>query len=214
MGKRIAVKICGLTEEAGIEAAVEAGADFLGVVFFESSPRYVTFDRAAELLQFVPKKVERVGLFVDPTNEMLDMAMNHVRLDYFQLHGQESPERVEAIRLEYGMPVIKAISIAGPGDLVAARTYADVADRLLFDAKPPAEATRPGGNALAFDWTLLHGQRWKCPWFLAGGLTPDNVAIAIEASGAGAVDVSSGVESAPGVKDPVLVTRFIKAAKG
>ena len=214
MAKRVAVKICGVADGTGVDAVVDAGADFIGVVFFEKSPRYVDFGRAAELLEFVPRKIARVGLFVDPSDALLDRAMNHVRLDYLQLHGHETPERVEAIRLEFGLPVIKAVGVSGPADIDAARTYAEIADRLLFDAKPPADATRPGGNALAFDWTLLKGLKLPCPWFLAGGLTPDNVAEAIALSGAKAVDVSSGVESSPGVKDPALVARFVKAAKG
>jgi phosphoribosylanthranilate isomerase len=214
MARRIAVKICGLTDSTAVHAAVDAGADFLGIVFFDRSPRFVEFTRAAELLEFVPKKIGRVGLFVDPTDTVLDSAMNHVRLDYFQLHGTESPDRIEAIRLEYGMPVIKALGVGCSADLDAAEAYAGVADRLLFDAKPPADASRPGGNAQSFDWTLLAGRKWPCPWFLAGGLTADTVADAIAASGARAVDVSSSVESSPGVKDPEQIARFIKAAKG
>jgi len=205
------IKICGLTDPAAAEWAAEQGASFLGVVFAKS-PRQVGLPRAAEIFEFVPAKAAKVGLFVDPTDDQLAEAMNQVRLDYFQLHGGESAERVEAIRLEFGMPVIKAVGIASSADLAAAKAYDEIADMLLFDAKPSAD--RAGGNGAAFDWALLSGAKFKSPWFLAGGLTPDNVAGAIAKSGAKLVDVSSGVESAPGVKDPDLVARFIEAAKG
>ncbi|MDR3440355.1 phosphoribosylanthranilate isomerase [Telmatospirillum sp.] len=213
MTTAVKVKICGLTDEDVVEAAMEAGADFLGVVFFEKSPRHVDVERAAEILQWVPEEIARVGLFVDPDDALLTRVMNNVRLDFFQLHGQETPERVEAIRQEFGMPVIKAVGISTAADLDAALAYQDVADWLLFDAKPSAEAAHPGGNAVAFDWSLLKNRQWSCPWLLAGGLTPDTVAEAIRLSGALAVDVSSGVERAPGVKDADLIARFISNAK-
>ena len=204
-------KICGLTDPAAAEWAAEQGAAFLGVVFAKS-PRQVTFQHAAEIFEFVPEKTKRVGLFVDPSDDLLNEAMNHVRLDYFQLHGAETPERVEAIRLEFGMPVIKAVGIGSAADLEAAQAYDEIADMLLFDAKP-ADASRAGGHGVAFDWSLLKGAKFKSSWFLAGGLTPDNVADAIAKSGAKYVDVSSGVESKPGAKDADLVARFIEAAK-
>lgn len=213
MSNTVEVKICGLTDGDAVDAALEAGADFVGVVFFEKSPRHVGLLEAAEILQWVPEEVRRVGLMVDPDDALLARVMNNVRLDVFQLHGSESPERVEAIRQEFGMPVIKALGISTAADLDAAKAYDGVADWLLFDARPPAGADRPGGNAAAFDWSLLKGRNWTSPWFLAGGLTPDNVAQAIALSGAGAVDVSSGVESAPGVKDEDLIARFIAEAK-
>ncbi|MTJ84167.1 MAG: phosphoribosylanthranilate isomerase [Telmatospirillum sp.] len=209
----VRVKICGLTDEDAVEAAMEAGADYLGVVFFEASPRAIDVERAAEILQWVPEEIARVGLFVDPDDRLLNHVMNNVRLDYFQLHGQETPARVEAVRLEFGMPVIKALPVSSAADLDAARAYQDIADALLFDARPPEGAARPGGNARAFDWTLLKGRRWPCPWFLAGGLTPETVGDAIAQSGARAVDVSSGVESAPGVKDALRIAQFIANAK-
>jgi phosphoribosylanthranilate isomerase len=210
----VKIKICGLTDEEAVDAAVEAGADFVGVVFFEKSPRHVTIEWAAEILSFVPEEVARVGLFVDADDRFLDEAMNNLRLDLFQFHGSETPERVETVRQEYGMPVMKALQIATAADLDAAQAYAEVADWLLFDAKPPAGAVLPGGNAQSFDWTLLKGRKWACPWMLAGGLTADNVAEAIKASGAKAVDVSSGVESAPGIKDAEKIARFIQAVRG
>ena len=211
---KVKVKICGLTDPAAAEWAAEQGANYLGVVFFPPSPRAVSFARAAEIFEFVPAKTERVGLFVDPTDALLEQAMNQVRLDHLQLHGAETPERVEQIRLEFGMPVIKGIGIATAADLEAARAYDGIADMLLLDAKAPAGANRPGGHGAAFDWALLAGVKFKSPWFLAGGLTADTVAGAIARSGARLVDVATGVETSPGIKDPDLVARFIANAKG
>jgi phosphoribosylanthranilate isomerase len=211
---KVQVKICGLTDPKAVAAAVEGGADLVGVVFFARSPRYVTPERAAELLDPVPRKIKRVGLFVDADDTLLDQVLTRVRLDMLQLHSKETPARVEAVRKAFGLPVMKAIGISTEADFETAKPYLDVADRLMFDAKPPAGATRPGGNAVAFDWTLLAGKKWNLPWILAGGLTPRNVVGAIRKSGAKAVDVSSGVEKAPGVKDPAKIKRFIAAAKG
>ena len=210
----VKVKICGLTSAKAVATAVDAGADLVGVVFFPKSPRAVTPARAATLLAPAPRRVLRVGLFVDPDDELLDNVLTHVRLDLLQLHGNESPELAAAIGRAWGLPVMKAVGVSSAADLDAARDYEGAVDRLMFDAKPPKGATRPGGNARAFDWTLLAGRKWKVPWMLAGGLTAANVARAIRLSGARAVDVSSGVESAPGVKDPAKIRRFIKAAKG
>lgn len=214
MAKPVLVKICGLTEDEGLDAAIDAGADFLGLVFFPRSPRFITPPDAGELFQYLPEEMKVVGLFVDPSFEDIEQVLNAVRLDMIQLHGHETPERVEEIRLEFGHPVMKALPVATAADLDAAMAYAEVADWLLFDAKPPPDADRPGGNAASFDWTLLAGRSWPCPWMLAGGLTPDTVAEAIRISGATAVDVSSGVERVPGIKDPELIERFIRAAKG
>jgi phosphoribosylanthranilate isomerase len=208
------VKICGLTDPAHAEDAADLGASFVGAVFFEKSPRAVSFQRAAEIFEFIPAKVSKVGLFVDPTDFLLADAMNNLRLDYLQLHGSESAERVEQIRLEFGMPVIKAVQISSAADLDAAKIYDGVADILLFDAKAPSGSDRPGGNGVTFDWSLLKASRWQSPWFLAGGLTPETVEQAIVASGAKMVDVSSGVESAPGMKDFDKMAAFIAAAKG
>ncbi|SEH26982.1 phosphoribosylanthranilate isomerase [Magnetospirillum fulvum] len=210
----VEVKICGITDEDAMEAAIEAGADHVGLVFYPKSPRAVTPERATELLSYLERPVSRVGLLVDPDDALLDAVIGGVRLDLLQLHGNESPERVEAIRLEYGVPVMKMIPIAGPDDLAAADSYLGVADRLLFDARPPKGSSLPGGNAVSFDWSVLTGRRWPLQWFLAGGLTPTNVAEAIRISGAKAVDVSSGVETAPGVKSPELIRAFIAAARG
>ena len=209
----VEVKICGINDEDSMDAAIEAGADYVGLVFFPPSPRAVTPDRAAELVEFAPGDVSKVGLFVDPDDATLDQVLTRVRLDLLQLHGHESPERIEAIRLEYGLPVMKVISVASVEDLAAAEPYLAVTDRLLFDAKPPKGAVLPGGNAVSFDWSILTGRKWGVPWMLAGGLTPANVAEAVRISGASAVDVSSGVESAPGVKDADKIRAFIQAVR-
>jgi phosphoribosylanthranilate isomerase len=210
----VEIKICGITDEESMDAAIEAGADYVGLVFYPPSPRAVTAERAAELVEFTPGEVTKVGLFVDPDDATLNHVLTQVRLDLLQLHGAETPERIEAIRLEYGLPVMKVLSVASIDDLLAAEPFLAVADRLLFDAKPPKGATLPGGNAVSFDWTILKGRSWGLPWMLAGGLTPDNVAEAVRVSGARAVDVSSGVESAPGIKDPERIRAFIRAARG
>lgn len=214
MTAKTKVKICGLTDEDAVEAAVNAGADFLGVVFFPDSPRAVSIERAQQILEFVPEGVHRVGLFVDADNAFLDRVMNHLRLDLFQFHGKETPERIESVRQEYGMPVMKALGIQSAADIDAASEFAKVADWLLLDAKAPADALRPGGNAAPFDWSLLAGRHLQVPWMLAGGLTADNVADAIRVSEARAVDVSSGVETSPGCKDAAKIAAFIRAAKG
>jgi phosphoribosylanthranilate isomerase len=207
----VEVKICGITDEEAMDVAIEAEADYVGLVFYPPSPRAVTPERAAELVEFTPGEITKVGLFVDPDDSWLETVLTQVRLDLLQLHGNETPERIEAIRLEYGIPVMKVISIASADDLAAAEPFLAVTDRLLFDAKPPKGATLPGGNATSFDWTILQGRKWGVPWMLAGGLTPANVAEAIRISGAVAVDVSSGVESAPGVKDAEKIRAFIDA---
>ncbi len=213
----VEIKICGLTEVEAVDAAVAAGAHWLGAVFFPSSPRAVDAAWAAELFDALPDEVGTVGLFVDPDDSLLDQVLTHVRLDLIQLHGHETPARVETIRLEFGVPVMKAVGIAGPTDLEVARGYADHADRLLLDAKPPPGASRPGGNATAFNWSVLAGWTAPLPWMLAGGLTPETVGAAIRATGAPGVDVSSGVERDRGVKDPALIDRFcaaVRAAEG
>ncbi len=210
----IQVKICGLNDPKAVAAAVDGGADFVGVVFFAKSPRAVTPEHAAALLEAVPRRIKRVGLFVEPDDRLLDQVLTRVRLDILQFHGKETPERVEAARHGWGLPVMKAIGISTAADFETAVRYLEVADRLMFDAKPPPGADRPGGNARAFDWTLLAGRKWPLPWMLAGGLNARNVAGAIKRSGTRAVDVSSGVETSPGVKDPKKILRFIKAAKG
>ncbi|MQX35924.1 phosphoribosylanthranilate isomerase [Roseospira navarrensis] len=211
--KRVEIKICGLTDVDAVDAAVAAGADWLGAVFFPPSPRAVTAEDAAELFDALPETVGTVGLFVDPDDALLDHVLHHVRLDLIQVHGRETPERIDSIRLDFGLPVMKVLGVSTAADLEAARAYVDHADRLLLDAKPPAGADRPGGHAVPFDWSILAGWRAPLPWMLAGGLTPETVAEAIRATGAPGVDVSSGVERSKGIKDPALIDRFCAAVR-
>jgi phosphoribosylanthranilate isomerase len=209
----IRVKICGLAEPGGVAAALEAGADALGFVFFARSPRVVAPERAAALSAPAAGVARRVGLFVDAPDDLIASVLAACTLDALQLHGAEPPARVAEIRARFGLPVIKALGIAAAEDLAAARVYAGAADALLLDARPPPGADRPGGHARAFDWSLVAGIRFPVPWLLAGGLTPENVAQALAATGAPGVDVSSGVESSPGVKDPAKVLAFVAAAR-
>ncbi len=212
----IEVKICGVTAPEGLRAAVEAGAEYVGLNFYPPSPRSVTPDQAAALAAAAPPRLCKVGLFVDVDDETIAKTLASVGLDLLQLHGQESPARVAEIKARFGLQVMKTIKIVGAEDVAAAEAYFRVADRLLFDAKPPKEMTGalPGGNALAFDWQLLAGKTWPIPWMLAGGLEPGNVAEALRISGARAVDVSSGVEDRPGLKNPDKIHAFVAAAKG
>lgn len=206
------VKICGLRRPEHIEAAADAGARYVGLVFFPKSPRAVSVDEAARLASHVPVGVASVGLFVDPDDDLLDEVLGKVPLDIIQLHGSESPDRVARIKSLTGLPVMKAVGLSDPSDLPALTDYGLVADMLLVDAKPPRDADLPGGNGLSFDWRLLVGRKWLRPWMLAGGLTAQNVAEAVRLTGAPAVDVSSGVETEPGVKDEALIRAFISAA--
>ena len=207
------VKICGLSRASDVAAAAGAGARWLGFVFFPKSPRHVSTAQAAALAMDVPVGLMRVGLFVDPDDALLDATLAQVPLDMIQLHGKESPARVAGVKSRTGLPVMKAIGVAGPEDLGAIWDYGLVADQLLIDAKPLKDSVLPGGNGLAFDWRLLVGRRFLKPWMLAGGLTPANVAEAVRLTRAPAVDVSSGVESAPGIKDAGLIRDFIAAAQ-
>lgn len=213
MSTDIAVKICGLSDPHMVAAAANAGARYVGFVFFDKSPRHLEIAKAASLAADVPFGVAKVALVVNADNAALDAICDAVPLDMLQLHGSESPARVGEIKARYGLPVMKAVGVAGESDLPALDTYAHVADQLLVDAKPQAGADLPGGNGLAFDWRLIAGRRWSCPWMLAGGLTPQNVAEAIARTGARQVDVSSGVESAPGVKDAALIASLVAAAQ-
>jgi phosphoribosylanthranilate isomerase len=212
MPRDIRVKICGLTEARDVAAAVDAGAAYVGFVFFEKSPRHLDIAAARALALGVPPGVAKVALTVDADDAALDALCAAVPLDMLQLHGSESPARVAEVRARHGLPVMKAIGIAEAGDLAQIDRYTAVADQLLVDAKPPPGATRPGGNALAFDWRLIEGRDWPLPWLLAGGLSPETVAEAVRRTGARQVDVSSGVESAPGQKDPARIRAFIEAA--
>ena len=209
----ILVKICGLKEPAHVGAAVRAGATYVGFVFYPRSPRHLALGVAAALALEVPSGVAKVALTVNATDAELDAIIGCVAVDMLQLHGTESPGRVIAVKARYGLPVMKALGVATAADLAALDLYGRVADQLLVDAKPPKGAALPGGNGLAFDWQLIGRKDWPCPWMLAGGLTPDNVAEAVRLTGARQVDVSSGVESAPGMKDADLIRAFISAAR-
>jgi phosphoribosylanthranilate isomerase len=213
MAADVAVKICGLTRPADAEAAVAAGARYVGLVFYAKSPRNVTLEQAREIALGVPPGVAKVALTVDATDAALDQLLANVPVDLLQLHGAESPERVARIRSVFGLPVMKAVGVAGEADLARVDAYAAVADQVLVDAKPAPGAALPGGNGLSFDWRLLEGRRWAGPWMLAGGLAPENVAEAIARTGARQVDVSSGVEAAPGLKDPARIRAFVDAVR-
>ncbi len=209
----VAVKICGLSSEAAVEAAVAGGAVYVGFVFYPPSPRAVSPARAGELCALVPTSVKRVALFVDADDAAIAAVLDAAPIDILQFHGAETPERVAAAKHRFGRKVMKAISIAGPEDVAAASCYEEVADLLLFDAKPPQRAgALPGGNGLAFDWRLIAGREWRLPWMLSGGLTPGLLPEAVRISGAKAVDVSSGVESSPGRKDLAKIRAFLAAA--
>ena len=210
----VPVKICGLNRPEAVAAAVAGGAAFVGFVFFPRSPRAVTPEVAAGLAAAVPKGVAKVGLFVDPDDATIAAVLAAVPLDLLQLHGHETPERAAAIRARFGVPVMKVLPVAEPGDVEQADRYAPVVDRLMFDSKPPRRPDAlPGGNGLPFDWRLMAGRRWRVPWMLAGGLTPETVAEAVRLTGAEAVDVSSGVEDAPGVKNVEKIAAFLAAAR-
>jgi phosphoribosylanthranilate isomerase len=207
------VKICGLTTTEAVLAAASAGARWLGFVFFPPSPRSLRLDAATDLVSRVPAGVFKVGLVVDAGDDLLEPLVDRVRLDVLQLHGSEPPERVAAIRTRFKLPVIKAMPIGDRRDLDRTDAYESVTDWFLFDARPAPGATRPGGNAVVFDWTLLGTRRWAKPWILAGGLHAGNVGQALAASGASAVDVSSGVEDAPGIKSTEKIQAFVAAVR-
>lgn len=206
------LKICGLNTPEAIKAAVMGRAAYIGFVFFKASPRAVTPDILANLCLPVPKTIKKVGLFVDASLEEIAAAVSTGSLDILQLHGSEAPSMLTEIKSKFGLPVMKAIAISCEDDLAKARIYEKCADMLLFDAKPPSGATRPGGNALSFDWALVAGQNWKLPWMLAGGVHLANLAQAVQISGASAIDVSSGVEDPPGFKNPAKITELLSLA--
>ncbi|PZQ48618.1 MAG: phosphoribosylanthranilate isomerase [Micavibrio aeruginosavorus] len=205
------VKICGINSPNAMTAALEAEADFIGLVFHPSSPRFVEIEVAAYLAGYVPDSVKTVGLFVEPDDKTLTETLENVRIDMIQLHGMESPRRVADIKARFGLPVIKALPISSRDDLLDADDYASSADWLLFDAKGTAD--QPGGHGLPFDWALLKDFQSPLPWMLAGGLTPSNVAEAVALLRPPAVDVSSGVEASRGIKDPAKIRAFIEAAR-
>jgi phosphoribosylanthranilate isomerase len=207
------VKICGLTTPAALAAALDCGADMVGFVFFAKSPRHLGLAAAAALGAVCGGRAQKVALTVDADDEALAAIIAALDPDVLQLHGQETPARCAAIRARFGRPVMKAIGVATTADLAAVPAHAAVCDLLLFDAKPPPGAAHPGGNGLIFDWRVLAGFDPGRPWLLSGGLTPENVGAAIRLTGAPGVDVSSGVESAPGVKDAARIAAFVAAAK-
>jgi phosphoribosylanthranilate isomerase len=210
----VTTKICGLSTEEAVAAASAGGAAFLGFVFYPPSPRAIMPRRAAHLCLGVPAGVVRVGLFVDADDRLIEAALAEAPIEMLQFHGSESPDRVAAAKLRFGRPVMKAVTVAGPEDVLSAARYQDVADLLLFDAKPPRRTNAlPGGNGLAFDWELIAGRSWRVPWMLSGGLTAESLPEAVRISGAAAVDVSSGVESRPGVKDLEKIRAFLAAAR-
>ncbi|TDL81797.1 phosphoribosylanthranilate isomerase [Palleronia sediminis] len=208
----VRIKFCGLTDPADVPAAILAGAGYLGFVFYAPSPRHLDLATAAALSQAVPPGIARVALTVNADDATLDALTDAVGLDMLQLHGRETPERVAALRDRCGLPVMKAVGVATRDDLAALDAFEAVADQILVDAKPPKGADLPGGNGIAFDWRLIAGRSWRKPWMLAGGLTPGNVAEALRLTGARQVDVSSGIETAPGVKSGDLMRAFADAA--
>ena len=207
------IKICGINTSAALDAALSARADFIGLVFFGKSPRNVDTALAASLAARAAGRVGVVGLFVDPSPDFLASVVAAVRLDHIQLHGAETPAQVAAIAALHAKPVWKALGVKRRADVAAAERYDGAAARILFDAKPPEGADLPGGNGLRIDWAILKGLRTAMPWMLAGGLDPANVAEAIAMTGAPAVDVSSGVECAPGGKDPARIKAFCEAVR-
>jgi phosphoribosylanthranilate isomerase len=209
---KVRAKLCGLTTQDDIDAAATAGAAYIGLVFFEKSPRNVAIETARSLALHAPVGLAKVALVVNADDAALDCITASVPLDMLQLHGVESPERVAAVKARYGLPVMKALGIATGDDVARAQLYASVADQLLLDAKPSEGDALPGGNGLSFDWRLLEGESWSVPWMLAGGLTPDNVAEAVHCCAARQVDVSSGIETAPGQKSAELMAKFVSEA--
>ena len=209
----VTAKICGLSTPEAVQAALEGKAGWLGFVFFDKSPRNIAPDAAWRLAQAARHKAKVVALLVDPDDAEVDRIAQVLQPDLIQLHGKETPSRVNAIGKRAGVGIIKALPVSDSTDVAAALAYESVVEHLMFDAKPPKDADVPGGRGHAFDWTLLAGRRFERPWFLAGGLDSWNVAEAVSLSGARLVDVSSGVERGPGLKDPALIRAFLDAVK-
>ena len=207
------VKICGLTSPEAIKGAAQAGATYGGLVFYEKSPRHLSLVKAREVALAAPPGFAKVALVVNPQDAFLEEMLSQVPIDILQLHGAEQPQRVQQIKQSTGLPIMKALGIATAQDLHEIDRYAEICDQLLIDAKPAPGAKLPGGNGLAFDWQLLENHTWKIPWMLAGGLTPDNVAKAIRVTQARQIDVSSGVERAPGLKDMDKMRNFVVQAR-
>ena len=210
---KLKVKICGLTSAKDIEVASTAGADMLGFVFFKPSPRSVCIDQARYLMDLVPPGVLKVALSVNGSDKLFEKIFKNTSVDLFQFHGSESPERINTIKNRFNLKIIKALPISSTPDVDASKVFEPYADYLMFDAKPIQGSSRPGGNAQSFDWRLVKDFSCSIPWILAGGLNPTNLKRAIKTSGANFVDVSSGVEISPGVKDPEKIKTFLKMAK-
>jgi len=209
----VGAKICGVSTPEAVSAALEGGAAYLGFMFFEKSPRNIGVEAAARLAQPIRGRAKVVAVTVDPDDAELDRIATGLRPDFIQLHGKETPSRVRDVARRIGAGVIKVAPVSEASDIDRAADYEGVADHLMFEGRPPKDASRPGGAGLSFDWTLLSGRRFQRPWFLAGGLDPWNLAEAVAQSGAPIVDVSSGVERGPGLKDPALITAFLDAAR-
>lgn len=207
------IKFCGLRRPEDVAAAAQAGAAYIGLVFFPRSPRHLTPGAARGLALAAPQGIAKVALTVNATDAELDAILSEVPVDMLQLHGAETPARVAEVKSRTGLPVMKAVGVSTEADLADLDRFGQVADQILVDAKPSKDASLPGGNGLAFDWRLIVHRRWPVPWMLAGGLTPANVAEAIRLTGARQVDVSSGIESAPGVKDAALMRDFAEAVR-
>ena len=209
----VRAKICGISDAAAMRVAVSAGASHVGLVFYRPSPRHVSPAAAAALAAIVPDNIATVGMFVDAADSEFDAVLAATPLDLLQLHGQESPARVAALKARTGTQVMKVISVAKASDIAAADSYLDAADWLMFDAKPPKDMANalPGGNALSFEWQLLKRREWPLPWMLAGGLNAGNAAQAVRLSGASVLDTSSGIEDAPGRKNPDKIRAFLAA---
>lgn len=209
----VTAKICGINDATAMRTALDAGASHVGLVFYPPSPRAVSPEQAAALAALADGRATRVGLFVDPDDDLIDTVLAAASIDLLQLHGAETPDRVADLKRRTGRQAMKVIRVGGAEDIGHAEDYLDVADWLMFDALPPKDMkdALPGGNALSFDWTLLAGRDWPLPWMLAGGLTADNVVEAVRLSGATAVDTSSGVEDAPGKKNPEKIQAFLAA---
>ena len=211
MRSKIRVKICGITNKQDMDAIIKHDAYYAGLMFFEKSPRFVKTELAKQLSLHAGNKIKKVAVAVNPDTRFLDEIIENVPLDFIQLHGEETPERVKEIKLKYQLPVIKAIGISEVKDLKLVSIFSEVSDQLLIDAKPPKSSILPGGNGLIFDWNLIKNIKFDCPWLLAGGLNSKNAAKAIDLTGATQLDLSSGVERSPGVKDKNKIASFMSS---
>ena len=211
MRSKVLVKICGITNTSDMDATIRYGTHYAGLMFFQKSPRFTTLNLAKKLSLHAGDRIKKVAVTVNLDNQTLDEIVNKVPIDFIQLHGTEPPERVLEIKLRYRLPVIKAIGISEKADLDSVALFNDVADQLLIDAKPPSSTVLPGGNGLNFDWQLIKDFKFQCPWLLAGGLNSGNVVEAIALTGATQLDLSSGVEKAPGVKDEQKISMFMSS---